>query len=64
LTELPASFRRLQAIMLNLAGGDREIADILALILHHHEALVEQDAKKTQAALRSRVFHQGACRLY
>lgn len=41
-TELPNSFRRLQQHLLKRPGGDREMADILALVLLHDEALVEQ----------------------
>jgi transposase len=41
-TELPDSFRRLQARLLKRPGGDREMADILALVLWHDEALVEK----------------------
>ena len=40
--ELPESFRRLQSILLKRIGGDREMANILALVLLHDEALVEQ----------------------
>ncbi len=40
--ELPDSFRRLQGQLLKRPGGDREMADILALVLLHDEALVEQ----------------------
>jgi hypothetical protein len=40
--ELPPSFRTLQAILLKRPGGDREMADILALVLHHDEMLVER----------------------
>ncbi len=40
--ELPAGFRQLQAILVKREGGDREMADILALVLHHDEAKVEQ----------------------
>ena len=40
--ELPKSFRRLQSVLLKREGGDREMADILALVLHHDEKLVEQ----------------------
>jgi hypothetical protein len=46
-TELPASFRHLQTVLLKREGGDREMADILALILHHDEALVEQAVRET-----------------
>ncbi len=45
-TELPKSFRRLQQILLKRAGGDREMADILALVLHHDEHLVEQAVRE------------------
>ncbi|NPD17781.1 IS21 family transposase [Xinfangfangia sp. D13-10-4-6] len=38
--ELPDGFRRLQELMLKRAGGDREMVDILALVLHHDEQVV------------------------
>ena len=41
-TKLPASFKRLQAVLMKREGGDREMADILALVLHHDEQMVEQ----------------------
>ena len=41
-TELPDSFKRLQSKLLKRQGGDREMADILALVLLHDEQLVEQ----------------------
>ncbi len=40
--ELPDSFRQLQAKLLKRPGGDREMVDVLALILLHDEGLVEQ----------------------
>jgi transposase len=40
--ELPASFKHLKSVLMKHDGGDREMADILALVLHHDEALVEQ----------------------
>ena len=40
--ELPDSFRQLQALLLKRPGGDREMADILALVLLHDEQQVEQ----------------------
>ncbi len=40
--ELPESFKQLQAVLLKRPGGDREMADILALALLHDEALVER----------------------
>lgn len=41
-TGLPGSFKRLQSVLIKREGGDREMADILALVLHHDENLVEQ----------------------
>lgn len=38
--ELPAAFKRLQSILLKRLGGDREMAEILALVLHHDEQVV------------------------
>lgn len=40
--ELPDSFRQLQAHLLKYPGGDREMVDVLALVLLHDEQLVEQ----------------------
>ena len=40
--ELPESFRRLQQILLRRPGGDREMVEILALVLLHDERLVER----------------------
>lgn len=36
-TEMPEAFRRLQEHMLRKDGGDREMVDILSLVLHHNE---------------------------
>lgn len=41
-TELPESFNQLQKILLNRQGGDREMADILALVMTHDETQVEK----------------------
>ncbi|WP_372750465.1 IS21 family transposase [Litorivivens sp.] len=41
-SQLPESFKRLQAILLRRPGGDREMADILALVLLHDEHLLER----------------------
>jgi transposase len=41
-TELPECFRQLQARLLKRPGGDREMVDVLALVLLHDEQLVEQ----------------------
>lgn len=38
--ELPAAFRQLQDQMMRRPGGDREMVDILALVLHHDEQAV------------------------
>ena len=40
--ELPESFQRLQQILLRRLGGDREMVEILALVLLHDERLVER----------------------
>ena len=34
---MPASLRRLQTALLKHEGGDRQMADILSLLLHHDE---------------------------
>lgn len=39
-TEMPDAFRRLQDHMLSKEGGDREMVDILSLVLHHDEDAV------------------------
>ena len=38
--ELPETFKQLQAILLKRLGGDREMAEILALVLQHDEEAV------------------------
>mgnify|MGYP001765098830 CR=1 FL=1 len=38
--EMPDAFRRLQAHLLRNPGGDREMVEILALVLHHDEQAV------------------------
>jgi transposase len=38
--EMPEAFKRLQSIMLKRPGGDREVAEILALVLRHDESEV------------------------
>ncbi len=40
--ELPTSFKQLQKQLLKYPGGDRDMVDVLALVLHHDERLVEQ----------------------
>src|SRR3546814_10429558 len=39
-TEMPDAFRQLQAHLLRHPGGDREMDDILSLVLHHDEQAV------------------------
>ena len=48
--ELPESFRALQTVLLRRPGGDRKMADILALVLHHDEFLVEQAVREALAS--------------
>ena len=43
---LPKSFRTLQSVLLKRKGGDREMADILALVLQHDEHLAEQAVRE------------------
>ena len=38
--QMPEAFRDLQRALLKREGGDREMADILALVLHHDEQAV------------------------
>jgi transposase len=40
--EMPDSFKQLQSLLLKRPGGDREMVDVLALVLLHDEKLVEQ----------------------
>ena len=40
--QLPSCFQQLQKKLLKQIGGDRAMVDILALVLHHDQALVEQ----------------------
>ena len=35
--EMLEAFRKLQSLMLRKPGGDREMVDILSLVLHHDE---------------------------
>ena len=39
-TDMPDGFRRLQAHLLRRVGGDREMVEILALVLQHDEQAV------------------------
>ena len=38
--ELPVAFKRLQTALLMQPGGDREMVEVLALVLHHDEQAV------------------------
>lgn len=38
--EMPPAFRQLQDLLLRRPGGDREMVDVLALVLHHDEQVV------------------------
>lgn len=38
--EMPSAFRHLQELLLRRPGGDREMVDVLALVLHHDEQVV------------------------
>ena len=38
--EMPPAFRQLQELLLRRPGGDREMVDVLALVLHHNEQVV------------------------
>jgi hypothetical protein len=49
-TELPDAFRQLQAQLLKRPGGDREMAKILALVLHHDEQMVLCASEQALAA--------------
>lgn len=51
-TGFPKAFKRLKAVLAKRDGGDCEMADILALVLHHDERLVE---KAVAEALQSNV---------
>lgn len=39
-SEMPAAFRHLQSHLLRYPGGDREVVEILSLVLHHDEQAV------------------------
>ena len=48
--ELPVVFRQLQEVILRRPGGDREMVDILALVLHHDEQVVLKAVEMALAA--------------
>ena len=60
-TELPECFRQLQTQLLKRAGGDREMVDILALVLLHDEQLVEQAVTQALSAERCSKEHVLNC---
>ena len=45
-TELPEGFKQLQRKSLKLLGNDRELVDVLALVLLHDEAPVKQPVEE------------------
>jgi len=48
--ELPEAFKRLQGLWLPRPGGDRDMVDILALVLQHDEMLVLQAVEQALKA--------------
>jgi len=48
--ELPPSLRQLQTTLIKRQDGDKEMVEILALVLHHDERLVEQAVSESLAA--------------
>lgn len=58
---LPSSFRKLQHLLLKRNGGDREMADILALVILYDEHLVEravEEALKYEIPSKQHVLNQ------
>jgi len=47
---LPEAFKQLQAVLLKRAGGDREMVEILALVLYHDQQLVLRAVEQALAA--------------
>ncbi|WP_016956482.1 hypothetical protein [Catenovulum agarivorans] len=43
---LPKSFKHLQSILLARKRGDKEMAEVLSLVRHHDEKLVEEAIEK------------------
>jgi hypothetical protein len=41
---LPDSFKHLQSILLQRQGGDRGMVEVLSLVLHHDEALLNKQS--------------------
>ena len=48
-TTLPEAFKQLQTKLLTRAGGDREMVEVLSLVLHYDEALVLAAIEETLA---------------
>ena len=49
-SEFPAEFKRLQAILMKRPGGDREMVEILALVMFHDEKVVLEAVKQALEA--------------
>lgn len=47
--DLPEAFRRLQQHLLKRQGGDREMVEILALVLHHDEQASKRKSIQTKS---------------
>jgi transposase len=59
-SELPDSFRQLRRTLLKHPGGDREMVDVLALVLLHDEQLVERavtEALKSERPSKQHVLN-------
>ena len=50
--ELPDGFKRLQSTLLKRPGGDREMVEVLALVLHHDEQTVRTRLREVDHAER------------
>jgi transposase len=63
---LPDSFKHLQSQLLARKGGDKEMVDVLSLVLHHEEQLVEQAIDMALKAGKTSKQHVMNClsRLY
>ena len=59
--ELPDSFKTLQKILLGRVGGDREMTDILALVLQHPEEGVQRAIEEALKAERPSKQHVVNC---
>jgi hypothetical protein len=57
--ELPEAFKRLQHHLLRHIGGDREMVEILALVLHHDEQAVLVAVELATSEHMQRLFHEG-----